>query len=139
MCLAERPGPASSLFHPRLKNLACFLSRRCAQVNAVIMGRKTYESIPLKFRPLPGRLNIVLSRVRGISLTSAGRACTEHSRASRHSWTCASPAFAHPPVPLLQTHKSRSNQASTFRGTLKREALVGTKFDVPDVSKMVPV
>jgi dihydrofolate reductase len=27
----------------------------------VIMGRKTYESIPQKFRPLPGRRNLVLS------------------------------------------------------------------------------
>ena len=36
----------------------------------------------------------------------------------------------------VQTHKSRSTQASTFRGTLKRESLVGTKFDVPDVTKM---
>lgn len=28
----------------------------------VIMGRKTWESIPEKFRPLPGRTNIVITR-----------------------------------------------------------------------------
>lgn len=45
--------------------------------NAVIMGRKTWESIPKKFRPLPGRLNIVLSRnadymvIEGIELVRA--------------------------------------------------------------------
>jgi dihydrofolate reductase len=30
--------------------------------NVVIMGRRTYESIPVKFRPLQGRINIVLTR-----------------------------------------------------------------------------
>jgi dihydrofolate reductase len=28
----------------------------------VIMGRKTWESLPARFRPLPGRLNVVLTR-----------------------------------------------------------------------------
>ena len=30
--------------------------------NAVIMGRKTWDSLPLRFRPLDGRLNIVVTR-----------------------------------------------------------------------------
>lgn len=28
----------------------------------VIMGRKTWDSLPAKFRPLPGRVNIVITR-----------------------------------------------------------------------------
>lgn len=41
-----------------------------AQKNAVIMGRKTWESLPKKFRPLPGRLNLVLSKNEKIDLPS---------------------------------------------------------------------
>ncbi|KXH29482.1 dihydrofolate reductase [Colletotrichum nymphaeae SA-01] len=39
--------------------------------NAVIMGRKTWDSIPPRFRPLKGRLNIVISRSQPASLDSA--------------------------------------------------------------------
>jgi dihydrofolate reductase len=37
----------------------------------VIMGRKTWESLPEKFRPLPGRLNIVVTRQEGYEATGA--------------------------------------------------------------------
>lgn len=34
------------------------------KINAVIMGRRTFDSLPARVRPLPGRLNVVLSRQR---------------------------------------------------------------------------
>ena|SRR3989338_305412 len=37
----------------------------------VIMGRKTWESIPLKFRPLPNRTNIVVTRQAGYKAEGA--------------------------------------------------------------------
>ncbi len=36
--------------------------REVTRGKPVIMGRKTWESLPEKFRPLPGRHNIVVSR-----------------------------------------------------------------------------
>ncbi|MET0286952.1 MAG: dihydrofolate reductase [Polyangiales bacterium] len=41
------------------------------QQNAVLMGRKTYESILPKFRPLRGRVNVVLSRTPGFEVENA--------------------------------------------------------------------
>jgi len=35
--------------------------------NAVLMGRRTWEGLPEKFRPLPGRINGVLSRTPGMN------------------------------------------------------------------------
>jgi dihydrofolate reductase len=42
----------------------------------VIMGRSTWESIPQRFRPLPGRRNIVLSRQPGFTVPGAEVAAT---------------------------------------------------------------
>lgn len=39
--------------------------------NAVIMGRKTWESIPLEHHPLPGRLNVVLTRSGSFDIATA--------------------------------------------------------------------
>lgn len=36
--------------------------RRLTSGHPVIMGRKTWDSLPPRFRPLPGRLNVVVSR-----------------------------------------------------------------------------
>lgn len=38
---------------------------------AVIMGRRTWESLPPRFRPLPGRCNLVVTRQAGYSAPGA--------------------------------------------------------------------
>ena len=47
----------------------------------VIMGRKTWDSLPPKFRPLPGRMNIVVTRDTG---WQAGGATAAHSLTAAH-------------------------------------------------------
>jgi dihydrofolate reductase len=60
----------------------------------VVMGRKTWESLPSKFRPLPGRRNLVLSRdaSHAQTITNAGAevfqsldACLAHLNAELDS------------------------------------------------------
>jgi dihydrofolate reductase len=45
--------------------------RRMTTGAPVIMGRTTWDSLPERFRPLPGRANIVLSRQTGLELAGA--------------------------------------------------------------------
>jgi dihydrofolate reductase len=39
--------------------------------HTVVMGRRTWESLPSKFRPLPGRRNVVLTRQSGFAAEGA--------------------------------------------------------------------
>ncbi|KIX03795.1 uncharacterized protein Z518_07348 [Rhinocladiella mackenziei CBS 650.93] len=49
--------------------LASSTSKSTTQtLNAVVMGRKTWESIPTRFRPLVGRLNVVITRSKSVEL-----------------------------------------------------------------------
>ncbi|HOI51669.1 MAG TPA: dihydrofolate reductase [Azonexus sp.] len=45
--------------------------KRLTAGHAVLMGRKTWESLPERFRPLPGRRNIVISRQRDYNAPGA--------------------------------------------------------------------
>jgi dihydrofolate reductase len=54
------------------KDLAHF--RELTTGHAVVMGRKTWESIPERFRPLPGRRNVVVTRNPGWAADGAERA-----------------------------------------------------------------
>ncbi|KAG1757599.1 dihydrofolate reductase-like domain-containing protein [Suillus lakei] len=46
--------------------------------NAVIMGRKTWESIPANFRPLSKRLNVVITHNKDYDLTSSNLSTPVH-------------------------------------------------------------
>jgi len=74
----------------------------------VIMGRKTWDSLPPKFRPLPGRRNIVITRqadwqaegaVRAASLEEAVRACADAPRA----WVTGGAQIYRLALPLADT------------------------------------
>ncbi|MFA5623199.1 MAG: dihydrofolate reductase [Candidatus Dojkabacteria bacterium] len=45
--------------------------KQMTEGHVVVMGRKTWESLPEKFRPLPNRTNVVLSRDKNLKLDGA--------------------------------------------------------------------
>ncbi|RLL92955.1 hypothetical protein CFD26_100011, partial [Aspergillus turcosus] len=61
-------GLNGTLPWPRIKTDMAFFARvtsrppRPGTTNAIIMGRKTYDSLPQNLRPLAKRVNVVISR-----------------------------------------------------------------------------
>ena len=74
MAASPRPAPAASPQDDK-ENAAVAAApdkqRHQQRRNAVIMGRKTWNSLPNSVRPLPGRLNVVLSRDGGSAMKPA--------------------------------------------------------------------
>jgi dihydrofolate reductase len=62
-------GKDNTLLWKLPEDMAFF--KRTTFGNPVIMGRKTWESIPPRFRPLQGRTNIVVTRQAGWSANGA--------------------------------------------------------------------
>lgn len=57
--------------------------RHLTNGNIVIMGRSTYESIPERFRPLPNRINIVLSSRPEVSIENSLYWCNSFENAKQ--------------------------------------------------------
>lgn len=74
----------------------------------VVMGRRTWESFPPRFRPLPGRTNVVITRdaavaeagaVHARSLDEALRLAAAELEPRRDDDTADCPTVAHPTAP----------------------------------------
>jgi dihydrofolate reductase len=73
----------------------------------VIMGRRTWESLPAKFRPLPGRKNIVVTRQAGWTFEGAEVAnsveqAVERCEPEAHAWLIGGAELYRHAVPLAQ-------------------------------------
>jgi dihydrofolate reductase len=60
------------------------LFRATTTGSTVVMGRRTWESLPERFRPLPGRTNVVLTSDSGWSAPGAQRAGSVAGVLDRH-------------------------------------------------------
>ena len=73
----------------------------------VIMGRKTWDSLPPKFRPLPGRLNIVVTRqtqwhAEGAQVAHSLEQALAHCPASAFAWVIGGADIYAQALPLAQ-------------------------------------
>jgi dihydrofolate reductase len=82
--------------------------KRTTLGHPVIMGRKTWDSLPRKFRPLPGRLNIVVTRNAAWQAEGASRAKSLQEAVSlcpagSDAWVIGGAQIYAAALPLAQT------------------------------------
>ena len=82
--------------------------KRTTSGHPVVMGRKTWDSVPAKFRPLPGRLNIVVTRQPHWQADGATRASTleeavAHCGDASDAWVIGGAEIYRQALPLAQT------------------------------------
>jgi dihydrofolate reductase len=73
----------------------------------VVMGRKTWESLPPKFRPLPGRTNIVITRqtswqAEGAVVAHSIEEAVQQCPADAHVWVIGGAEVYAQAMPLAQ-------------------------------------
>jgi len=74
----------------------------------VIMGRKTWDSLPPRFRPLPGRLNVVITRQAHWRESGAQSACSledalTQCAAHDHVWVIGGASIYEQALPLAHS------------------------------------
>ena len=82
--------------------------KRCTLGCPVIMGRKTWDSLPPKFRPLPGRANVVVTRqadwqAPGALCAASLEQAMERCGAAEHVWVIGGAQLYALALPLAAT------------------------------------
>lgn len=103
--------------------------KRVTLGHPVIMGRGTWESIPPRFRPLPGRENLVVtSREPGDWLEGAHRIAYEDITAQTEGWILGGGQLYAATLPLVQVVE-RTLIDATYADTLGERAVFAPTLD----------
>ncbi len=103
--------------------------RKVTLGSPVIMGRKTWDSLPERFKPLPGRANVVVTRQAGWSAAGATRAgslaeAITLCEPAVHAWVIGGAEILREAMPLAQVAEVTEIDAD-FEGDVQAPPLPG--------------